>query len=308
MRRIRTSLYYGEGWSEAQCGVAIHGLHVPSPMLLKLGYEIEFELPQPTSIVALLNVHPSRAGDLRAPDELQLAPATPADSFLDSFGNRCTRFLAPQGSITLSGSTLIADSGLRDPVQWDAREVPVHQLPHDVLRYLYNSRYCEVDRFSMIALELFGAVPPGWQRVQAVCDWVHTRVTFGYQYARPSKSALDVYTERFGVCRDFQHLAVTMCRALNIPARYVTGYLGDIGVPVSPDPMDFSAWFEAYLEDRWWTFDARHNVPRIGRVLMAAGRDASDVAITTSFGMANLKKFNVTTLEVPQENATSSGA
>jgi transglutaminase-like putative cysteine protease len=166
------------------------------------------------------------------------------------------------------------------------------------VRYLYNSRYCEVDRSSIIALELFGAVPPGWSRVQAICDWIHSRVNFGYQYARPTKTALDVYTERFGVCRDFQHLAVTMCRALNIPARYVTGYLGDIGVP-STGTMDFSAWFEVYLENRWWAFDARNNQPRIGRVLIAAGRDASDVAITTSFGMANLTHFTVVSEQQP---------
>jgi transglutaminase-like putative cysteine protease len=177
-------------------------------------------------------------------------------------------------------------------------------LPHDVVRYLYNSRYCEVDRFSIIALELFGAVTPGWSRVQAICDWIHSRVSFGYQYARPTKTALDVYTERFGVCRDFQHLAVTMCRALNIPARYVTGYLGDIGVPVT-GVMDFSAWFEVYLENRWWAFDARNNQPRIGRVLIAAGRDASDVAITTSFGMANLTHFTVVTEQVQQIKATN---
>jgi transglutaminase-like putative cysteine protease len=172
-----------------------------------------------------------------------------------------------------------------------AREVPAQELPHDALRYLYNSRYCEVDRFSTIALELFGLVAPGWSRAQAVCDWVHSRVNFGYQYARPTKSALDVFTERFGVWRDFHHLAVTMCRALNIPAGYATGYLGDFGVPPSPDP--FSAWFEAYLEDRWWTFDARHHHLRLGLVRMAVGRDASDVAITTSFGVANLKQFTV---------------
>jgi transglutaminase-like putative cysteine protease len=179
----------------------------------------------------------------------------------------------------------------------------VQELPHDTLKYLINSRYCEVDRFSMIALELFGGVPPGWSRVQAVCDWVQSRVTFGYHHARPTKTALDVFTERVGVCRDFQHLAVTLCRALNIPARYVTGYLGDIGVPVSPSPMDFSAWFQVYLEDRWWTFDARHNCPRIGRVLMATGRDASDVAITTSFGAAGLRHFYVVTEEVSEAPA-----
>jgi transglutaminase-like putative cysteine protease len=266
-------------------------------MILRLGYEIEFEIPARVAMVGLLNVHPSRAGDLRAPDELRVEPATSVESFIDSFGNRCTRFLVPAGTLHLSNSTLIYDAGQPDAVNTAAREVPPQELPHDALRYLYNSRYCEVDRFSTIALELFGGVPAGWARVQAVCDWVHAKVKFGYQYARPTKSALDVFTERFGVCRDFQHLAVTMCRSLNIPARYATGYLGDIGVPVSPDPMDFSAWFEAYLEDRWWTFDARHNQPRLGRVLMATGRDASDVAITTSFGIANLKQFTVVSEE-----------
>ena len=272
-------------------------------MILRLGYDIQFELPAPAAIVALLNVHPSRAADLRAPDELRVEPAAQTDTYIDSFGNRCVRFLAQQGPLRLSNSTLVYDTGEPDRQNFDAREIPVQRLPHEALRYLYSSRYCEVDRFSTIALELFGAVTPGFSRVQAVCDWIHTRVVFGYQHARPTKTALDVYTERFGVCRDFQHLAVTMCRALNIPARYATGYLGDIGVPISPTPMDFSAWFEAYLEDRWWTFDARHNHPRIGRVLMATGRDASDVAITTSFGMANLTQFTVVTDELPPEQA-----
>jgi transglutaminase-like putative cysteine protease len=273
-------------------------------MILRLGYDIQFDLPYPIAVVAMLNVHPSRAADLQAPDEVSVEPATATEDYIDSFGNRCARFFAQSGPLRLSNSTLIYDTGLPDPVNLAAREVPVQDLPHDVLRYLYNSRYCEVDRFSLIAPELFGALTPGWPRVQAVCDWVHSKVTFGYQHARPSKSAIDVFTERIGVCRDFQHLAVTLCRALNIPARYVTGYLGDIGVPVSPTPMDFSAWFEVYLEDRWWTFDARHNHPRIGRVLMAAGRDASDVAITTSFGMANLTHFAVTTAEVQEADVS----
>jgi transglutaminase-like putative cysteine protease len=274
-------------------------------MILRLGYDIQFEIPARVAMVALLNVHPSRVGDLRAPDELCVEPAAQVDSFIDSFGNRCARFVPEQGALRLSNSTLIYDSGLADRVSPDAREVPVQELPNEMLRYLYNSRYCEVDRFSTIALELFGAVPPGWSRVQAVCDWVHTKVSFGYQHARPTKTALDVFTERFGVCRDFQHLAVTLCRALNIPARYATGYLGDIGVPAAACPMDFSAWFEAYLEDRWWTFDARHNQPRIGRVLMATGRDASDVAMTTSFGMANLTHFTVVSEQLPQGQASS---
>jgi transglutaminase-like putative cysteine protease len=271
------------------------------PMILRLGYDIQFEIPATIAMVTLLNVHPSRVEDLRAPDELCVEPAGRMESYIDRFGNRCNRFVAQAGALRLSNSTLLQDSGLADRVSPGAREIPVQELPHDILHYLYNSRYCEVDRFSTIALELFGGLRPGWSRVQAICDWVHNKVSFGYQHARPTKTALDVFTERFGVCRDFQHLAVTMCRALNIPARYATGYLGDIGVPVGVTPMDFSAWFEVYLEDRWWTFDARHNQPRIGRVLMATGRDASDVAMTTSFGMANLTHFTVVSEQLPPQ-------
>jgi transglutaminase-like putative cysteine protease len=274
-------------------------------MLIRLGYSIVFETLRPTPIVALLKVHPSRAHDLREPDEVNLEPATNVEYYIDSFGNNCCRFLAPAGQIRLSNSTLIYDTGDPDPVARSAREIPVQDLPSDVLRYLLSSRYCEVDRMSNIATELFGGIAPGWNRVQAVCEWVHNKVTFGYQYANATKTALDVFADRCGVCRDFQHLAVTMCRELNIPARYATGYLGDIGVPAAPVPMDFSAWFEAYLEDRWWTFDARHNQPRIGRVLMAVGRDASDVAITTSFGTANLREFSVITDEVPEHGTAS---
>jgi transglutaminase-like putative cysteine protease len=269
-------------------------------MMLRLGYDIRFEIPSPVAMVGLLNVHPSRVADLRAPDELRVEPETHVDSFIDSFGNRCTRFVARQGALRLINSTMLEDPGFADRVSRDAREVPVQELPSDVLGYLLNSRYCEVDRFATIASELFGGVAPGWGRVQAICDWVHAKVNFGYQYARPTKTALDVFAERFGVCRDFQHLAVTLCRALHIPARYATGYLGDIRVPAAPSPMDFSAWFEVYLEDRWWTFDARYNCPRFGRVLMATGRDASDVAITTSFGMANLTYFSVISEELIQ--------
>lgn len=265
-------------------------------MLIRVGYDIQFDVPSATPIVALLSVHPSRQGDLLEPDELQIEPAVGATSYLDSFGNRCTRFVAPAGRLRLTSSALVYDSGQPDAVNQSARECPVGDLPDDVLTYLLSSRYCEVDRFSSIAFELFGTTRPGWARVQAICEWVHEKVTFDYSRARPTKTALDVLTERVGVCRDFQHLAVTLCRAMNIPARYATGYLGDIGVPPG-GPMDFSAWFEVYLEDRWWTFDARHNVPRIGRVLMAVGRDASDVAITTSFGQADLRWFSVVTEE-----------
>lgn len=261
-------------------------------MLIRLAYDIQFELPAEVAMVALLNVHPSRAQDLLEPDELHVEPNLQVDHYIDSFGNRCSRFVAPRGPLRLSSTTLVQDSGDPDPYNWYAREARVGDLPHEILSFLLNSRYCEVDRFSNIAVELFGDVAPGWNRVQTICNWVHNHVAFNYQMARPSKTALDVYTERVGVCRDFQHLAITFCRALNIPARYATGYLGDIGVPVVL-PMDFSAWFEAWLDGRWWTFDARNNQPRIGRILMATGRDAADVAITTSFGQADLRYFFV---------------
>jgi transglutaminase-like putative cysteine protease len=254
-------------------------------------------------MVALLNVHPSRANDLLEPDELHAEPNIPVTSYIDSFGNRCARFVAPAGQLRLSGSTLIRDSGFPDTLNITARQTDVGDLPNEVLSYLLNSRYCEVDRFSNIAYELFGNAAPGWSKVQAICNWVHSHVAFNYQHARPTKTALDVYTERVGVCRDYQHLAITFCRALNIPARYATGYMGDIGVPVVL-PMDFSAWFEVWLDGQWWTFDARNNMPRIGRVLMATGRDASDVAMTTAFGRADLRSFIVVSEE---ENSYTSG-
>jgi transglutaminase-like putative cysteine protease len=265
-------------------------------MLIRLGYDIQFQLSAETAMVALLKVHPSRQQDLVEPDEIQIEPRIPIRHYIDGFGNHCARFVAPAGLLRLSTNTVIRDSGEPDPYNWNAREAPVSELPDEVLVFLLNSRYCEVDRFSTIAFELFGDAAPGWNRVQTICNWVHSHVEFNYQMARPSKTALDVYTERVGVCRDFQHLAITFCRALNIPARYATGYLGDIGVPVRL-PMDFSAWFEVWLEGRWWAFDARNNMPRIGRILMATGRDAADVALTTSFGQARLSHFFVLTDE-----------
>lgn len=272
-------------------------------MLIRLAYDIQFDNPAEVAMVALLSVHPSRVHDLLEPDELHVEPNIPVTSYIDSFGNRCTRFVAPAGPLRLSSTTLIRDSGNPDILNLFAREAHVGDLPNEVLSYLLNSRYCEVDRFSNIAFEHFGHLNPGWSRVQYICNWVHSHVTFNYQHARPTKTALDVYTERVGVCRDFQHLAITFCRALNIPARYATGYLGDIGVPVVL-PMDFSAWFEVWLDGQWWTFDARNNQPRIGRVLMATGRDASDVAMTTSFGRADLRSFFV----VAEEETAASKA
>jgi transglutaminase-like putative cysteine protease len=272
-------------------------------MLIRLGYDIELELSQPMAVIAVLNVHPSRTADLIEPDELHLSPGVRRDEYVDSFGNLCTRILAPQGRLRLWNSTLIRDSGDPEPVDWSAEQLSVERLPTDTLQFLLASRYCEVDELSTLAWQLFGNMTPGWPRVQAICDWVHQHVAFGYQFARPTMTALNVSVEKQGVCRDFQHLAITLCRAMHIPARYATGYLGDIGVPPAPFPMDFSAWFEVYLGGRWWPFDARHNCRRIGRVLMATGRDAADVAITTSFGKTCLEKFSVVTSEVVERLA-----
>lgn len=262
-------------------------------MHLRLGFDLRFQLPYPVALVALLHVHPSREADLLSPDKLPTDPSLEVREYIDSFGNRCSRIYAPAGSLRLFNTFEIQNVDTPDPRTPEAREIPVQDLPDDVLQFLLNSRYCEVDRLSAVALDLFGHLDPGWSRVEAVVAYVHRIVQFGYSFARSTKTALDVYTERAGVCRDFQHLAITLCRALNIPARYATGYLGDFGVPASPSPMDFSAWFEVYLGDRWWTMDARHNRPRLGRVLMATGRDASDVALTTSFGTASLQHFSV---------------
>ena len=239
-------------------------------MLIRLGYDIRFDVwATGADRRAALGASVPARHDLKGPIASSVEPGVTTEEYIDCFGNICTRMLAPPGTLRLTNSTVIEDSGLPDPVSLDAREVPVEELPPETLRFLMASRFCEVDLLSPVALELFGHLPRGWARVQAVCDWVHSNVTFGYPHARPTRTALDVFTERIGVCRDFQHLAITFCRCLNIPARYATGYLGDIGVPPSPSPMDFSAWFEVYLEDRWWTFDARHNMPRIGRVLIA---------------------------------------
>jgi transglutaminase-like putative cysteine protease len=267
-------------------------------MLIRLGYDIQFTIAQPVPIVALLSVHPSRRQDLQGPDRVTVDGGTQVAEYTDAFGNICTRLLAEHGTLRMTNSVVIQDSGLLDPIPFDAREVPIEELPPETLRFLMASRFCEVDLLSPIAVELFGHVPRGWERVAAICTWVNTKVTFSYPHARPTRTALDVFTERIGVCRDFQHLAVTFCRCMNIPARYATGYLGDIGVVVPPAPMDFSAWFEVYLGDRWWTVDARHNVPRIGRVLLATGMDATDVAITTSFGGASLSHFEVVSDEI----------
>ena len=264
-------------------------------MRIRVGYEITYDCPQPTPFVLTLRVHPSRAHDLAEPDLITSRPALRLREYVDGFGNICSRLTFPAGRTTVTTETIVRDSGQPDPVVADAGEHAVEDLPDECLVFLIGSRYCETDRMMNTAWQLFGNRPPGWARVQSICDYVHDHVSFGYQHARPTKTASDVHVERAGVCRDFAHLAITFCRCMNIPARYVTGYLGDIGVPPDPSPMDFSAWFEAYLGGRWYAFDARHNQPRIGRIVIARGRDASDVAISNSFGMTTLAGFKVWT-------------
>jgi transglutaminase-like putative cysteine protease len=266
-------------------------------MRIRCGFKIAYECSQPVPMLLALSVHPSRESDLLTQPVLTFEPTTEVTHYTDGFGNLCHRILAPAGRIEMASMFDIADSGEPDPVVPDAGQFDVQDLPDDALVYLLGSRYCETDRLSNIAWSLFGGTIPGWQRVQSICDFVHERITFGYEHARADKTAWDGYNERRGVCRDFAHLAVTLCRCMNIPARYCTGYLGDIGVPPMDAPMDFSAWFEVYLNGpdggRWYTFDARHNYPRIGRILMAQGRDATDVAIATTFGAAWLSVFEV---------------
>jgi transglutaminase-like putative cysteine protease len=265
---------------------------------IRVGYELVYECPQPTPMVLMLNVHYSRISDLIAPDHIVTDPALPIAAYRDSFGNWCSRIVAPAGFTRITSDAVVRDSGAADPVAPDARQTPIQDLPGDTLLYLLGSRYCETELLMATAWQLFGTTPLGWPRVQAICDFVHGHLTFGYPFARATKTAAEAYRERNGVCRDFAHLAVTLCRCMNIPARYCTGYLGDIDVPVAESPMDFSGWFEAYLDGQWYTFDARHNVPRIGRILMARGRDAADVAIATSFGVNRLASFRVWTDEV----------
>ncbi|HXJ23488.1 MAG TPA: transglutaminase family protein [Polyangia bacterium] len=267
-------------------------------MQIRVGYELNYDLPQPTPMILTLNVHYSRVSDLAGPDHMKTTPAVPTSAYRDGFGNWCTRLVAPSGRFRVTADAVINDSGAREPVMHGATQHTVEQLPEETLVFLLGSRYCETDKLSQFAWDRFGSTPLGWARVQAICDFVHRHIQFGYQFASPSKTALDVFNERRGVCRDFAHLAITLCRCLNIPARYCTGYLGDIGVPKDPSPMDFAGWLEAYLGGSWHTFDPRNNIPRIGRVLIARGRDAADVAIATTFGPNTLQSFRVWTDEL----------
>lgn len=270
-------------------------------MLIRAGYDIGFMAHTPTPMIAMLNVHPSRSHDLRTPHIVGADIDVPMESYHDGYGNICTRLTVPAGGITLTCDFVIEDQGCADRQSPDAEQHPANALPTDILVYLLGSRYCDTDRLSDAAWSLFGHIEPGWQRVQAIVDYVHEHLTYGYCHARSTRTAWDAHQERVGVCRDFAHLAIALCRCMNIPARYCSGYLGDIGVPPVAAAMDFHAWFEVYLGGEWHSFDARHRVPRIGRILMSTGRDAADTALTTAFGPVWLTHFKVHTDEIADE-------
>ncbi len=266
-------------------------------MRIHAGFQMTWDCPEPVPMMLMLSVHESRRADLETPDWVRTDPNLEVRQYIDGFGNLCSRILAPAGQCVVSADFIIRDSGQVDEIAPDAIQIAAHNLPDEALVFLLGSRYCETDRLSDIAWSLFGSTPLGWPRVQAITQWTHDHITFGYEHARPTRSAYEAYVEGVGVCRDYAHLAVALCRCMNIPARYCTGYLGDIGVPIQ-GVMDFSAWFEAYLGGRWYTFDARNNQPRIGRVLIGRGRDATDVPIANTFGQAFLADFQVITDEL----------
>jgi transglutaminase-like putative cysteine protease len=266
-------------------------------MLIRAGYNIAFTTQRPTPMLAALSVHPTRNRDLRTAQRIMTDPDIPLYDYIDGFGNICSRLVLPAGTTTISCGFVIEDPFEPDIVAPDARQVPIERLPDEVLVYLLASRYCETDRLSEVAWSLFGHMAPGWTTVQEIVSFVHNWITFDYGTARPSRTSWDAYQERQGVCRDYAHLAITLCRCMNVPARYCTGYMGDMDLPALVGDMDFSAWFEAYLDGQWYVFDARHNRPRRGRILMARGRDATDAALTTSFGEATLSRFDIYTDE-----------
>ena len=274
-------------------------------MQIRVGYELIYDCPQPTPMVLMLNIHHTRAGDIVVPDRMIADPPVPLTSYRDGFGNWCTRVRAPVGRLQLSTSALLNDTGKADQIIPSEHQHAVEDLPGESLVFLLGSRYCETDRLTGIAWELFGKTPTGTRRVQAICDYVHRHISFSYQDARSTRTAWEAFQEGKGVCRDYAHLAIAFCRCMNIPARYCTGYLGDIGLLPPYGPMDFAAWFEAYIGGCWQTFDARNNVPRIGRVLIARGRDATDVAISNTFGPNTLASFRVWTDEVTSPECAS---
>jgi transglutaminase-like putative cysteine protease len=277
------------------------------PMLIRYGYDFTLYCDQPTPVVTMVSARPERAADIIQPEHHTRSPDVPEQVYLDSFGNICRRFTAPAGETRLHGVGVMHDSGALDRVYPDAQEHAVADLPDEALMYLLSSRYCEVDRLSQIAWNMFGHLAPGWGRVQAICDYVHGHIRFNYQDARNTRTAFDAWQEGRGVCRDFAHLAITLCRCMNIPTRYVNGQLGDFGVPVN-GPMDYAAWMEVYLGGRWHTFDPRNNMRRIGRIVIAYGRDAVDVPMITSFGPHSLRNFTVITDEVTEDSMAQTAA
>lgn len=269
-------------------------------MQLRTGYELIYRFPQATPMILVVNIHQSRVADLIVPDLLTAEPAIPISTYRDAFGNQCNRLIAPPGRLRLTASAVIRDSGQPDEMAHAAWQDFVENIPDESLVFLLGSRYCDTDLLSETAWQLFSHTVPGYPRVQAICDYVHNHIAFNYQNARPTRSASEAFNERTGVCRDFAHLAITFCRCMNIPARYCTGYLSDLGTPPPYGVGDFAAWFEAWIGGRWQLFDPRNNVPRIGRILMARGRDAADVAIATTFGPNTLENFQVWTDEIPR--------
>jgi transglutaminase-like putative cysteine protease len=290
---------------EHACRATVNADIVETILKIRAGYDIAFKCPQDVPMVLMLTVHPSRHADLVAGHAIRVSPNVRTRDYADLFGNVCTRLVAPAGLIEIRNEFVIEDSGMPDAVAPQAAQVPLDEVPDAALVYLLGSRYCDTQQLADLAWSTFGQVKGGWQLVQSICDYVHDRIQFGYQFARNDRTASEGHEERIGVCRDFAHLAIALCRCMNIPARYCTGYLGDIGVPIDPAPMDFSAWFEAYVGGRWYTFDARHNHPRIGRIVIARGRDAADVAISTMFGPTELVRFNVLTEEVRADEVVS---
>ncbi|MGA2984020.1 MAG: transglutaminase family protein [Terriglobia bacterium] len=274
-------------------------------MQIRVGYEFIYDFPQPTPMILTVSIHYSRASDIVIPDHLTTAPSVPLTAYRDGFGNWCSRIVAPPGQIRIKGNGVVRDTGLPDVFVPSAQQHPVKDLPEETLVFLLGSRYCETDLLSPVAWQLFGEAQRGWPLVQAICDYVHNLITFDYQSARSTRTAWEVYNGRVGVCRDYAHLAIALCRCMNIPARYCTGYLGDIGMPPPYAVPDFAAWMEVYIGGGWYIFDPRNNMPRIGRVLIARGRDAADVAMATTFGPYTLVSFNVWTDEVEESTTVS---
>jgi transglutaminase-like putative cysteine protease len=259
---------------------------------LRVGCEFIYDVSAPTP--ATVQVRPrSDARHQLITETWTTTPSLPIDEYVDFYGNPVKRLVMPEGELGLRYDAVYSVPDEPDPDGSGLAHPPLEQIPGELLHFTLPSRYCLSDELMGTAWELFGQSEPGWARVQAICDWVHDNLQFQYGTSSPLTTAVDVFKARKGVCRDFAHLAVTFCRAMNIPARYVFGYLPDIYVPLPPEPMDFAAWMEVWLGDRWWTFDPRNNARRVGRVLIGRGRDALDVAMLTTYGPAAFRSMTV---------------